>query len=403
MSRAGQACSATGDLDEVAIYNRALSAATIAEHYDELRHEPPPGGSLHRHAEPGERQPDGHLQRLDLERSRRLDHQVRVGPRRQRHLRDRHGHDARRRRAATRPRAPSTSSLRVTDNLFGTDTETKTLTSATRRPTAVVHASTPNPAHHRRSGRLQRLRHRPMSTAPSPSTSGTSTATAPTRPTPGRPRRRRAPTRRSARQRRPARHRQRRQAPATVDAAGDDQRRRRQPATATPCSTRPACVNYWRMGEAAGPTFADSKGTSHATAFNGADLRRRPAPSPAIRTRPGASTASTTTRRRTSTCPARRRATVEFWLKWDAVRATTTPRDGVHAELQRQRRRLPGRPGRRRSSAGSFGVGIGRRRLAQQRLLHPPAAGTWHHYAFVMDTSPPAAHADHALSSTAAP
>ena len=28
-------------------------------------------------------------------------------------------------------------------------------------------------------------------------------------------------------------------------------------------------VDYWRMGEAAGPTFADAKGTSHATAFNG--------------------------------------------------------------------------------------------------------------------------------------
>ena len=35
----------------------------------------------------------------------------------------------------------------------------------------------------------------------------------------------------------------------------------------------PGLVNYWRMGEASGPTFADSKGTSHATA-TGADLRR---------------------------------------------------------------------------------------------------------------------------------
>ena len=43
----------------------------------------------------------GHLQRLGLERPRRHDRQIRVGPRRQRQLRDQHRHDADRRHAPT--------------------------------------------------------------------------------------------------------------------------------------------------------------------------------------------------------------------------------------------------------------------------------------------------------------
>ena len=80
-----------GDLDEVAIYNRALSAATIAEHYSSSGTNRRPNAAFTDLAEPGPARPDGHLQRLRLERPGRHDRQVRVGPRRQRQLRDRHG------------------------------------------------------------------------------------------------------------------------------------------------------------------------------------------------------------------------------------------------------------------------------------------------------------------------
>ena len=96
-----------GDLDEVAIYNRALSAATIAAHFG--GNAQPPTSSFTATPNPAQTGQTVTLQRLGLERSRRHDRQVRVGPRRQRHLRDRHRHDARPPRAPTPPRAPSPS------------------------------------------------------------------------------------------------------------------------------------------------------------------------------------------------------------------------------------------------------------------------------------------------------
>ena len=82
-----------GDLDEVALYGRALDAATIANHFRGHRHQQTPGRVLQRSAH-GESGSIGQLRRLRLERPRRHDRQIRMGPRRQRHLRDRHRHDA---------------------------------------------------------------------------------------------------------------------------------------------------------------------------------------------------------------------------------------------------------------------------------------------------------------------
>ena len=74
-----------GDLDEVAVYNRALSAATIAEHYALVRHQPPPD----RRASRSRRTRRRSTRRSPSDatgstRPRRHDRQVRVGPRRQR-------------------------------------------------------------------------------------------------------------------------------------------------------------------------------------------------------------------------------------------------------------------------------------------------------------------------------
>ena len=72
-------------------------------HRDEDRHRHRQGADrgVHRLTESGDRGPIGGLRRGRIERPGRHDRQVRVGPRRQRQLRDRHRHDARPRRGAT--------------------------------------------------------------------------------------------------------------------------------------------------------------------------------------------------------------------------------------------------------------------------------------------------------------
>ena len=68
-----------------------------------------PNAQLHDLAEPDQNQHHGHLQRLRLDRPRRHDRQIRMGPRRQRQLRDQHRHQPERHPQLLRPRANSTS------------------------------------------------------------------------------------------------------------------------------------------------------------------------------------------------------------------------------------------------------------------------------------------------------
>ena len=93
MSRNATSLFGTGDLDEVAIYDRALTPR------DDRRRTYAAGAATSRRPPPSRPRPTrpqtgpaGHLQRRRLQRPRRHDRQVRVGPRRQRHLRDRHRH-----------------------------------------------------------------------------------------------------------------------------------------------------------------------------------------------------------------------------------------------------------------------------------------------------------------------
>ena len=150
------------------------------------------------------------------------------------------------------------------------------------------------------------------------------------------------------------------------------------------------------MGEAAGADVRRQQGheprdAAAAPPFGVAGARRRrPEHGRSLRRRRRLG------RGRTSTSPARRRLTVEFWLKWDAVSPTRTRSRWSSPKLQRQRRRLPRRPGR---AAARRDVRRRPRALRppQQRLLRAPERGQWHHYAFVLDTTAPAAAADHAV------
>ena len=307
------------------------------------------------------------------QRPRRHDRQVRVGPRRQRHLRDqqrhepdRHPHLHGRGRGHLR-RAPAGHRQRRRHRPRRPDPH------GARQPAADrgVHRQAQPGASAGQTGDLQRLRLEPTPTARSPSTSGTSTATGPTRPTPAS-----TPTTTQAYT-----------TAGTVNVGlrvtdnggktrDDDGRRctvkpqRRRAATATRCSTPPASSTTGAWARRAAPTFADSEGTNPATASARRHLRRarrrrrRPEHGGALRRLDRLRLGQPVNLSGTS------KVTVEFWLKWN-VRQRRPAGDGVHAQLPRQRRRLPHRPQRARSSGGKFAVGIGTRRVAQHRLLRP--------------------------------
>ncbi|HEX5713921.1 MAG TPA: PKD domain-containing protein [Solirubrobacterales bacterium] len=149
----------------------------------------------------------------------------------------------------------------------------------------------------------------------------------------------------------------------------------------------PGLVNFWRMGESSGSTFADSVGGSTATiageptlgidsaitgdtdkaaSFDGSD--------------DAASAAATGLAGKTA-------ATVEFWMKWDSWAND----DDLAMELTNNFNSAPGGflidPN---SGYGSFAVGIGQGGSRNVALFARPSLGTWHHYAFTLDTQAPA-------------
>ena len=135
---------------------------------------------------------------------------------------------------------------------------------------------------------------------------------------------------------------------------------------------------------------------------------RRPAPaaspaaSPAAlrstRTPPCASTASTASARsRLLDLVRHEQADDRVLAQLERLRQRRRAGVRVHPELQRQRRRVPGRPGRapvrRHASASRIGRGGSRNNVFFAR----PAAGSWHHYAIVHRHLRAGGHADHPL------
>ena len=113
------------------------------------------------------------------------------------------------------------------------------------------------------------------------------------------------------------------------------------------------------------------------------------AASKATPTRPCASTASTTPPAPLN-LSGKSAITVEFWLKWNsyanddrlAMEFTNNFNETAGGFLVD-----PNAP----QLGGSFGVGIGKGASRNNVFFARPTAGQWHHYAFVLDTSAPAA------------
>jgi len=151
----------------------------------------------------------------------------------------------------------------------------------------------------------------------------------------------------------------------------------------------PGLDHYWRMGETAGPTFADSKGSSPATASGEptfgvpggvAEDPDRAAEFDGLNDSASAAVNLSGTHT----------ATVEFWLKWDAY----SNDDRLAMELTSNFNNNAGGflvDPNAGQLGGSFGVGIGSGPARNNVFFERPTAGAWHHYAFVLNTAAPAA------------
>ena len=410
MSRGAGSLFGKGDLDEVAIYNRALSAATIAEHYQATAPTTVPVASL-RSAQLGRDNPaDGHLRRLGLERPRRLDRQIRMGPRRQRQLRDQHGPDADSDQHL-RHRRHSQVGLRVTDNGGAVrDRDHDDHVVAEPRSERVLHRHA-QPGCDRRPGQLRRLRlHRP---------------------------------RRHDRQIRMGPRRQRHLRDQHRHDADDEPAAYPTPAkynvSLRVTDNGGGTVDHDpHASPSARATTATRDRARHRRAArllahgrrDRAEPRRRAGPSPATTVKaapPSASPAASRSdpntaaalRRRQRRRERRRRPlrqasqlTLEFWLKWNAYAND----DDLAFEFTPNFNDNAGGflvdPNAASSAASSASASAAANR-ATTRYFARPSAGVWHHYAFVFDTDGAGGAADHPLrrrhsrsptkSSTAAP
>jgi YD repeat-containing protein len=292
MSRAGTQLFGAGDMDEVAIYNRALSAATIAGHFGGNQQSPTAAFTLSPNPAQtgqtvtfngsGSSDPDGSIAKYEWDLDGNGSYETDSGT------------------TATVTRSYSSAGpvdvgLRVTDNSGNTDTVTHTL---------------------------------------------------------------------------------------TVEDSGSGSYSQRVLATA-------GLTNYWRMGDASGTTLTDSRGSANATTIGGPTLGA--AGALAGDTDKSVSFNGTTD---AASAPLNlsgtNKLTIEFWLNWDQY----TDNDDLAMEFTPNFNQGPGGfliDPNAPEDGGKFGVGIGNGSARNTVYFTRPSAGAWHHYAFVFDTSAPAA------------
>ncbi|HEX5922836.1 MAG TPA: PKD domain-containing protein [Baekduia sp.] len=148
-------------------------------------------------------------------------------------------------------------------------------------------------------------------------------------------------------------------------------------------------TNYWRMGEASGTTLADSKGSAPATLTGTPTLGAPGAVSSDTDTSVsfnGTNSAASANLNLSAT----NKLTIEFWLNWDAY----ANNDRLAMEFTPNFNQGPGGflvDPNAPEQGGQFGVAIGSGGARNNVYFARPSAGAWHHYAFVLDASAPAA------------
>ncbi len=156
----------------------------------------------------------------------------------------------------------------------------------------------------------------------------------------------------------------------------------------TAIGSTPGLIDYWRLGEKSGTTFADIVGPSPATLKGGVTLgvpgplEGDPNAAAAFDGATGAASASVD-------LSATSQLTVEFWLNWAAYAND----DDLALELTPNFNNTDGGfivDPNAGELGGKFGVAIGRNGSRNNAYFARPSAGAWHHYALVFDTQAPA-------------
>jgi YD repeat-containing protein len=146
-------------------------------------------------------------------------------------------------------------------------------------------------------------------------------------------------------------------------------------------------IDYWRMDEASGTTFADSVGGKTATAVNGVTLGGTGALASGNDSNPSASfDGSNDAASAAVNLSGTSKLTVEFWLKWSSF----SNNDDLAFEFT---------PNSSNTNGGffispnstellsRFVVGIGRSGSRNTASFARPSANVWHHYAIVFDST----------------
>jgi PKD repeat protein len=158
----------------------------------------------------------------------------------------------------------------------------------------------------------------------------------------------------------------------------------------------PSLLHYYRLGEANGPTIADAKGTAGGTlseAIYGVPGAINGDPNTAVSFQ-GAGDPTEGQLGSFGSVPmdlsGRSAITVEFWLKWstygndDKLAMEFTPNYNINGGGFIVDPDAP-------QFGGTFGVGLGTGTSRNSIFIARPSAGVWHHYAFVLDSTAPAA------------
>ncbi len=149
----------------------------------------------------------------------------------------------------------------------------------------------------------------------------------------------------------------------------------------------PGLLDYWRLGERTGTTFADSVGANNAT-MTGTVTLGSPGAIPtdpnSSATFPGGGGANAPV-----DLSGTSQVTLEFWLNWSAYQNN----DQLAFELTPNFNANAGGflvDPNAGELGGKFGVGIGREGSRNNVYFERPSAGVWHHYALVLDSQAPA-------------
>ena len=151
----------------------------------------------------------------------------------------------------------------------------------------------------------------------------------------------------------------------------------------------PGLAHYWRLDETSGTSFKDIVGTSNATT-SGEPTLGVPGGVPHDSDKAARFDGVNDAASAPVDLSGKSAITVEFWLKWNSYAND----DRLAMELTKNFNEEaggflvdPNSP----QFGGTFGVGLGSGTSRNSVFFTRPSAGVWHHYAFVLNTTAPAA------------